>query len=198
MRTPRRDFVVEYKTNRRQTKTQPASIWGNVDLKAVARDVELETILPKADSRPSEFLRQPLGAEAEEPARDVQPVDGHLDPIATSSPEDSGNEAPAVVVPEVSPIDSAPDREHPASTPVPTSKSPARRRASTRAPKEESPTSHVGLKDRLDSPEGFGSEEELLALEAENLRLKRLVAKSSRRKTTCSVRCCFDLTSDSV
>jgi hypothetical protein len=41
MRVPQRKFVVEFKSRTRQPKvTKPASIWGDTDLKAVARQVE--------------------------------------------------------------------------------------------------------------------------------------------------------------
>jgi hypothetical protein len=43
MKTPQRNFVVELKSKRRRLTTQPSSIWGNTDLKALARQVETET-----------------------------------------------------------------------------------------------------------------------------------------------------------
>ncbi|MGI8398286.1 hypothetical protein ACRYWZ_18105 (plasmid) [Agrobacterium deltaense] len=42
----RRNFVVEFKSNRRQVKSRTASIWGETDLKAIAREVEYD--LPDA------------------------------------------------------------------------------------------------------------------------------------------------------
>lgn len=51
MRATRRNFVVEYKNRSRQTKMdKPASIWGDTDLKAVARQVEEQSahLYPKA------------------------------------------------------------------------------------------------------------------------------------------------------
>ena len=43
MRAPQRNFVVEFKSRSRQPKAaKPASIWGDTDLKAVAREVEDE------------------------------------------------------------------------------------------------------------------------------------------------------------
>ncbi len=45
MKKPQRSFVIEYKYGRRNFAVkQPSSIWGNLDLKSVARDVE--TVLP--------------------------------------------------------------------------------------------------------------------------------------------------------
>lgn len=45
MKKPQRNFVVEYKSSRRKTDSKaPSSIWGALDLKSVARNVE--TTLP--------------------------------------------------------------------------------------------------------------------------------------------------------
>lgn len=46
MRTPRPNFVVEYKTNRRQVKPRGTSIWGSLDLQAVARQIEVDGMVP--------------------------------------------------------------------------------------------------------------------------------------------------------
>ncbi|BBD41236.1 hypothetical protein Amn_pb02270 (plasmid) [Aminobacter sp. Y103A] len=40
MKTPQRTFVVEFKSPRRQQKARTNSIWGDTDLKALAREVE--------------------------------------------------------------------------------------------------------------------------------------------------------------
>jgi len=54
MKTPRRDFVVEYKSNRRHARARETLIWGSLDLKAVARAVDAESDLrsepPKRDT----------------------------------------------------------------------------------------------------------------------------------------------------
>ncbi|WP_159952351.1 transcriptional regulator [Rhizobium sp. 18065] len=42
MKKIQRSFAVEYKSGRRKTGSKSNSIWGNVDLKSVARDVEEE------------------------------------------------------------------------------------------------------------------------------------------------------------
>jgi len=39
-----RSFAVEYKTGRRKLDTRPNSIWGNMDLKSVARNLEEEAL----------------------------------------------------------------------------------------------------------------------------------------------------------
>ncbi|MBX5041250.1 hypothetical protein HJB51_10740 [Rhizobium lentis] len=42
MKTPQRNFVVEFKSGRRRTATPTNSIWGNTDLKAFVRQAETE------------------------------------------------------------------------------------------------------------------------------------------------------------
>ncbi|WP_416068317.1 hypothetical protein ACK9YZ_27025 [Rhizobium sp. ZK1] len=79
MKTPRRNFVVEYKTNRRQAQTRPPSIWGNLDLQAVARQVEADGILVDAaalDPHLTNSGRAPIAAIA--PSQHPQaPVEDH-------------------------------------------------------------------------------------------------------------------------
>ncbi|PKA40004.1 hypothetical protein CWR43_29210 [Rhizobium sullae] len=46
MKTPRRNFVVEFKSGRRAMKARTNSIWGDTDLKAFARETEDKTPHP--------------------------------------------------------------------------------------------------------------------------------------------------------
>lgn len=55
MKKVQRSFAVEYKSGRRKDGAKPNSIWGNIDLKSVARDVEEAAMPFVADS--------PLGDE---------------------------------------------------------------------------------------------------------------------------------------
>lgn len=50
MKKTQRDFAVEYKSGRRKTDAKPNSIWGNLDLKSVARDVE-KSVMPMLPDR---------------------------------------------------------------------------------------------------------------------------------------------------
>ncbi len=43
MKTPQRNFVVEFKSVRRQPKVGNSSIWGDTDLKSLVREVEGDT-----------------------------------------------------------------------------------------------------------------------------------------------------------
>lgn len=45
MKKTQRSFAVEYKSGRRKTDAKPNSIWGDLDLKSVARDVE-KSVMP--------------------------------------------------------------------------------------------------------------------------------------------------------
>jgi hypothetical protein len=44
MKTPNRNFVVEYKGTRKRDTSQPKSIWGDIDLRSAAKSVEAEWI----------------------------------------------------------------------------------------------------------------------------------------------------------
>lgn len=77
MKTPQRRFVVEFKSGRRQPKAQTKSIWGDTDLKALARDVE-ETASHLFNS--DEALGTPDSVEPRlaDPV-DAEPVNGLAD-----------------------------------------------------------------------------------------------------------------------
>jgi hypothetical protein len=53
-----RSFAVEYKSGRRKNDTKPNSIWGNIDLKSVAKDVEKPASPFKPDELPDEKANQ--------------------------------------------------------------------------------------------------------------------------------------------
>ena len=56
MKKVQSSFAVEYKSGRRKHHAKPNSIWGNMDLKSVARDVEISAMPFRPDS--------PLDAES--------------------------------------------------------------------------------------------------------------------------------------
>jgi hypothetical protein len=53
MKTPNRNFVVEYKGARKRGTTQPKSIWGDIDLRSAAKSVEADGLLPMDTPPPS-------------------------------------------------------------------------------------------------------------------------------------------------
>ncbi|MBB3539338.1 MULTISPECIES: hypothetical protein [unclassified Rhizobium] len=52
MRAQSKPFIVEVKSSRRQERRQSASIWGNLDLSAVAEEIAEE--LPQPAAAPAE------------------------------------------------------------------------------------------------------------------------------------------------
>ncbi|OWK24753.1 hypothetical protein AJ87_18675 [Rhizobium yanglingense] len=71
--------MVEYKTNRRQVPARPPSIWGNLDLQAVARQIEADGILldvARQDPHVTISGKAPIAAIA--PSQHSQaPVENH-------------------------------------------------------------------------------------------------------------------------
>ena len=181
MRTPRTNFVVEYKTNRRQTKAQPTSIWGNLDLQAVARAVEADGAMPAVDlPQVPSVLTNVAAIKPVEAASDAQiDVDGAP---GSSTAMSSSHEAPIEpVTVESNGINAASSaQKQPTSTPARASKSRAKPRARTQHARI--PERPARLDRRRDSFVPHASEEELTALEAENRRLKRLMVVRLREE----------------
>lgn len=173
MRTPRRNFVVEYKTNRRQTKAAPISIWGNLDLQAVARAVEADGTMPEVDL--------PQAPSALEDAAAVEPrvvasaaqvdADGPSGSFIVTSSRNESLIEPAIVDNAFDRLPSSQDQ----STLMPAPKSRARSRAAML--RSDVPKALDKLPDPSEHP---GMQDELAALEAENCHLKRLMVVKLR------------------
>jgi hypothetical protein len=171
MRTPRSNFVVEYKTNRRQTKARPTSIWGNLDLQAVARAVEADGAMPAVDlPQVSSVMKNVAAIKLGEAASDVQ-VDADVSSTAIAPPLETLIEPVTVESNGFNAASSA--KKQPASTPARASKS--RAKPQTRTQHARIPERPAMLDHRRDPFGPCGSEEELDALEAENHHLKRLM-----------------------
>ncbi|SCW46841.1 hypothetical protein SAMN02927900_01729 [Rhizobium mongolense subsp. loessense] len=65
MKTPQRKFVVEFKSGRRQTKARTTSIWGDTDLKALVREAE--------DKAPHLFNSNAAPGRADKGKEDIAP-----------------------------------------------------------------------------------------------------------------------------
>ncbi len=52
MKTPNRNFVVEYKGTHKRDTSQPKSFWGDIDLRSAAESVEADGLLPMDTSPP--------------------------------------------------------------------------------------------------------------------------------------------------
>ncbi|AUX79299.1 hypothetical protein NXT3_PC00120 (plasmid) [Sinorhizobium fredii] len=169
----RRNFVVEFKSNRRQAKPRNTSIWGDADLKAIAREVEVD--LPHAGGgAETKSVTQEPPLVAVEPAAEIteradkpneqSPAAASSDPAASESPmpmTDAAQlpaEADDVAV-AVSAVDEA-DRSTPMRRSTASKRTkPARTSWPNSRPAEEAPQT---------------GPDELEALEAENRRLKAL------------------------
>lgn len=171
MRTPRASFVVEYKTSRRQGKNRPSSIWGNLDLQAVARAVEAE------NTELAQASRRSLAASEETSASQPQEVGVQYqarteNPLASPTAMSLASEGkPGVAQGSAQGVEASSQKQL-ASTPGWAPGSGSKPRAGR---------GHSVIEERLAAPYHrnppwqYVSVEELAALEAENRYLKRLM-----------------------
>ncbi|WP_026621459.1 hypothetical protein M728_005873 (plasmid) [Ensifer sp. WSM1721] len=187
MKTPQGRFVVEFKSRRRQPKAQPNSIWGDTDLKALAREVE-DTAPHLFDSNEGPGTPEsgeigptdPINAEAV----NERPNDVDVTPAATpfangaeveiSKHHVADHPAEAVVQAQGS---------QPASQTRTTSTGTPRKRAERAPAQTIARMEKVGDEDRKAQTGTVGdpiSLDELAALDADNKRLKGLLAEQLR------------------
>jgi hypothetical protein len=175
-------FTVEYKSGRRQPKTQAISIWGNVDLQALAREVEDQSSHLFGANRPavqeattpSAASSEPVAARelvVEEIALEAHSVDPVVDSAESAAPASS-------VVEEIA-------EPAPTAIELPTEvivkvakKTPRKRIVQTRVPvtkaageRRRPPASVEAASDSVD---------DLDALDAENKRLRQMLANQLR------------------
>ncbi|WFU52007.1 hypothetical protein [Sinorhizobium terangae] len=186
MKVPQRNFVVEFKSARRQPKTKTNSIWGDTDLKALARAVEDEashlfnsTEAPVTPDTDDITPAEPLNAgSASEGADNIE-----VAPPAVSAVSEAGvevSEQPEAEGPAAETVAQAPESQ-PASQPRRASRGTSRTR--TAHMNAITPTSGPVYSDRsrqYDTANHLISFEELAALDVENRRLKRLLAEQLR------------------
>jgi hypothetical protein len=91
MRKPQRNFLIEYKSGRRQTKPRANSIWGETDLSAIARELEDE-------SHPVFTAGPPL---------DSANARGDIEPVNANEAEDLNRGTSATLPPESTTFDNA-------------------------------------------------------------------------------------------
>ncbi|WP_046117914.1 hypothetical protein [Sinorhizobium sp. BJ1] len=177
MKTPPRRFIVEFKPARRRPKERTNSVWGNTDLKALTREVEEmaphlfnlteETVSPNAGYGPqaspnAEFLiankeNVELGRAAVKPAESSE--------VALSRLHNSSHSA----------VDAAEQLQE--TPPVSHTRTSSKQRISRKLPERLSLDVHENSKERAENVESAISRDELATLEAENKRLKRLLAE---------------------
>lgn len=164
MRTTQRNFVVEYK-NRRQAQVRSPSIWGSLDLRAVALQIETDGVLPDVD-----------GADAE-PANAVVPglaSTSSMEPcVPTGTILTERNLALQGLDHELPAIDTTAAHDNPPIAIKPVRSSKPDNRASF-------PERVVG--GRLEVFAHDNGEDDLNALEEENRRLKRLMIVKFRQE----------------
>ena len=169
MRPTRRSFVVEYKGSRRRPTKQPDKIWGNTDLKTLAREAEADA--------PHLFAATPapLLANEIEPVP-AEPVTGASSDAGEAGPStESAIPRPAPPTEEVSAPDAAEAR----------SKEPRRRRVKremikTSSPAITDPREHSARPDETVAE--LYEDDDLDRLETENTRLKRLLTERLRQE----------------
>lgn len=178
MRPPQRRFVVEFKSGRRLSKGRTDSIWGDTDLKALARQVE--------DQSSHLFGTNETGGDAgvdRAPDADILvPADEQVAVASAEPPKVALLESEAHV--ELSPVvtdlvaQAAPTPIEPAT--VSTLAKPSKRAPRKRTPRlSPAPTSASTDRAQLLPPSSVTaavSQEELAALNAENKRLRKLLA----------------------
>ncbi|WFU91226.1 hypothetical protein QA644_23770 (plasmid) [Rhizobium sp. CC1099] len=186
MKTPQRKFVVEFKSGRRQTKARTNSIWGDTDLKALVREAE--------DKAPHLFNSNAAPGRPDEGGEDIASdtmnsgsAGGHAGEASVAGASTSLGDGAKVDVPKqsettvataevVEPVQESP----PVFQPKRTSSDTPRKRVK-RGPLRA--TAHVAM--RRNKPRSVEavtagdavSLEEVTTLDAENKRLKRLLAE---------------------
>ncbi|AGA08380.1 hypothetical protein GOA59_31510 [Sinorhizobium meliloti] len=188
MKTPQRRFVVEFKSGRRQPKTKTNSIWGDTDLKAFAREVEEKAShLFNSSEPPLSPDSAEMGLADSLNAPSASEDGGDVDMARAVIPSSNGAETeilkhaadPPAAVEAVAQVQEG----QPASQRRATTTGTPRKRAKRAAAKTMAHNSKVGHEDRqaqtgtVDSPI---SVDELATLDADNKRLKRLLAEQLR------------------
>ncbi|WP_034884322.1 hypothetical protein M728_005569 (plasmid) [Ensifer sp. WSM1721] len=180
MKTPQRNFVVEFKAGRRRPKERTNSIWGDTDLKALAREVEESHLLSLGEA--------PAASEA---SKNSTP--DRINGGSASECDGDGVVAPAAAIPSTD--GAQPDNQHdahrpefeavtqmPESQPVSgptTSRGAVGKRAHFARVQamHESMRTHEDQSQRSNAPGGLLFVDEVAALDMENRRLKRRLAE---------------------
>ncbi|MDK1376570.1 MULTISPECIES: hypothetical protein [unclassified Sinorhizobium] len=190
MKVPQRNFVVEFKSARRQPKAKTNSIWGDTDLKALARAVEDEAshlfnsteapVTPDTDditsAEPLDAASGSKGADSVEVGPPAASAVARAIVEASEQPEAKGPAAETVAQVQES---------QPASQPRRASRGTSRTRtARTGAITPTSVPVHSDRSTQYNTANHLISFEELDALDVENRRLKRLLAEQLRAQNS--------------
>ncbi|WP_034858973.1 hypothetical protein [Sinorhizobium sojae] len=187
MKTPQRRFVVEFKSGRRLPKAQTNSIWGDTDLKALAREVE-DTALHLFNSNEAPGTPDPGETKPADPIN-AESVYDRADDVDVARAATAFTNGAEVEIPKHHEADHPAEavgqvqESQPASQPRTTSTGTPRKRAKRAAAQAIAYDSKARHEDRkaqsgtVDNPIFL---DELAALDADNKRLKRLLAEQLR------------------
>ncbi|ASQ15073.1 hypothetical protein [Sinorhizobium meliloti] len=183
MKTPQRRFVVEFKSGRRQPKTKTNSIWGDTDLKALAREVEEKAshLFNSNEATPVSAEMAPAGslnaASAGEDGGDVG-----MARAVIPSPNGAETEIPKHAADPPAAVEAAAQvqESQPASQRRTTSTGTLRKRALAQTTAHNSEAGNEDRKPQAGTVDNPISVDELAALDADNKRLKRLLAEQLR------------------
>ncbi|MGF9566895.1 hypothetical protein AAIH70_25650 [Neorhizobium sp. BT27B] len=166
MKKPLRSFVVEYKSGRRKVESKaPSSIWGNLDLKSVARDVEValvqsEPSKPGKASAPAHIPEQSAPTSSSIDMVDIGGLEVSIDDVS-AAPDRADEQDIGAAVPAIS------------------------RRKSGRAVRERrSPAGRRLLQDRRQIPVEQNEPDDLERLEEENRLLRTMLAAKLRKENS--------------
>ncbi|TCN27605.1 hypothetical protein [Sinorhizobium americanum] len=183
MKVPQRSFIVEFKSGRRQAKARTNSIWGDTDLKALARAVEEEsshlfnsTEVPVTPDASGDMVSQQIdvGSAGEHSGDNDVAAEAVPSDLAAGTEEQKQREAERLADEPVV------EETQPASRPQATSTRRTRKRARhapARAIAPSSTHSNERQNEQSTNADDATSLEEVTALDAENKRLKRLLAE---------------------
>lgn len=182
MKTPQRRFVVEFKSGRRQPKARSNSIWGDTDLKALAREVEEKAsqlfnsdeaagMPDSVETAPADPINPESVKERADDADTVAVPFANGAKVEISKHHEADHSAEAVVQVQKSPPAPQPRTT---STGTPRKRAPAQTIARNPKVRHEDRTAQTGA---VDDPISL---DELATLDADNKRLKRRLAEQLR------------------
>ncbi|MCA1371536.1 hypothetical protein I6F15_30095 [Bradyrhizobium sp. BRP14] len=170
MKTPQRRFIVEFKPARRRSKERTNSVWGNTDLKALTREVEEMAphlfSLTEEPVSPNAVYGPPASPNAEFLIADKENVE--LGRAAVTPAESSEIALSGLHNSSHSAVDATEQLQE--TPPVSNTRRNSKQRISQRLPERLS----LDVGENIERPI---SRDELATLEAENKRLKRLLAE---------------------
>lgn len=206
VKTVQRSFAVEYRSSRRKLNSNPNSIWGNMDLKSVAQDLQDEAmpLLPEApklsssekalsgEDQASALLTLPMEQETNVPAlQETRMADENntmtdADTPAAATPDVPKKERKPRAKKAAAETASATVSAQPAAAPNAAADKPKRRKAKSdegatsakRVPVKRAPkVTQAATEPSVAAVDEFA---DLLQLEEENQRLRKLLAEKLR------------------